>query len=233
MHKEISSLIKKLVSHISLSVFLLIILFVVCLIGFYALVDMVFEDNSYVFDKAVFAWIAPHYSNFTTSLMQAITFFGSQYFLLPANILLILVILLKEKNKWIGIKIAAVAISSTAVMFLLKFILQRQRPDVPLIVKAHGYSFPSGHTFTSLCFFGMLIYIVYKKIKSFILKWVLIGLMILIVLLVGFSRIYLKLHYASDVIAGLCLGTIWLLMAKWLLFKTQKKMDNIKLTPKK
>jgi undecaprenyl-diphosphatase len=226
MHKQIASSVKKLVGKISLSVLLLIILFVTCLIGLYAIVDMVFEDKSYVFDKAVFAWLAPHYNHFNTTLMQAITFFGSQYFLLPANILLVLVVLLKEKDKWIGIKIAAVSISSTAIMFLLKFILQRQRPDVPLIVKAHGYSFPSGHTFTSLCFFGMLIYIVYKKINPPILKWTLNGLMILLVLLIGFSRIYLKLHYASDVIAGLCLGTIWLLMAKWLFIKTQQKAES-------
>ncbi|MEO6406570.1 MAG: phosphatase PAP2 family protein [Ferruginibacter sp.] len=232
MHKQIYSHIKRVVGSTSLSVLLLIILFISCLIGLYALVDMVFEDNSYVFDKAVFAGIAPWYNSFNTSLMQGITFFGSQYFLLPANILLILIVFFKEKNKWNWIKVAAIGISSTAVMFLLKLILQRQRPEVPLIVKAHGYSFPSGHTFTSLCFFGMLIYIVYKKIQQPFIKWLLIALMIMLVLLIGFSRIYLKLHYASDVIAGLCLGTIWLLLAKWLLFKTEKKIESTHVTSK-
>ncbi len=82
-----------------------------------------------------------------------------------------------------------------------------------------------------MCFFGMLMYIVYKKIKQPVIKWILISLMILLVLLVGFSRVYLKLHYASDVIAGFCLGIIWLLLAKWFLFKTQQKTENINITP--
>ncbi|MEO7264222.1 MAG: phosphatase PAP2 family protein [Ferruginibacter sp.] len=226
MHKQIYLHIKKQVLNTSLSVVLLIVLFSICLVGLFALVDMVFEDKSYAFDNRIFAGIDSFHNSQNTSLMQVITFFGSQYFLLPANILLVIIVFLKEKNKWTAVKIAAIAISSTAIMFLLKSILQRQRPEVPLVVKAHGYSFPSGHTFTSLCFFGMLIYIVYKKINNSILKWMLNGLMILLVLLIGFSRIYLKLHYASDVIAGLCLGTIWLLMAKWLLFKTENKIET-------
>lgn len=227
MHKPLLSQSRKLFGKISLSVFILIVLFVACLIGLYAIVDMVFEDKSYLFDEAVFASIASRHNDLTTSIMQGITFFGSQYFLLPANIILILVVFFKEKNRWSWIKIAAISISSTAVMFLLKFILQRQRPLVPLIVKAHGYSFPSGHTFTSLCFFGMLMYIVYQKIKQPVLKWILIILMVFLVLLIGFSRVYLQLHYASDVIAGFCLGIIWLLMAKWLLFKAEQHTDSV------
>ncbi len=223
MHRQIYSQVKKWAGNTSISVLLLIILFTVCLIGLYAIVDMVFEDNSYAFDQNVFAVIAPYYSSSNTTLMQGITFFGSQNFLLPANIILVLVAFLKEKNKWNAIKIAAISISSTAVMFLLKFILQRERPIVPLIVKAHGFSFPSGHSFTSLCFFGMLMYIVYKKIKQPAIRWILIVIMILLVLFVGFSRVYLKLHYASDVIAGFCLGIIWLLLAKWFLFKAEQK----------
>ena len=226
MHKETIALVKKFVGKISLSFVLLIVLFGACLVGLYAVADMVFEDKSPVFDSMVFSRIAPYYNARNNTIMQAITFFGSHNFLLPANILLILVTFFVKKTKWDAVKIAAISISSTGVMFLLKLLLQRERPAVPLIVKAHGYSFPSGHTFTSVCFFGMLIYIVYQKIEKPWLKWLLIIMMAILVLLIGFSRIYLKLHYTSDVIAGLCLGIIWLLLAKWLLFKTQQKTDK-------
>ncbi|MEO7445952.1 MAG: phosphatase PAP2 family protein [Ferruginibacter sp.] len=215
-------LIQRLLGKISLSIVVLIILFIVCLAGLYVLVDMVFEDNNYSFDYAVFNAIEPYYNSTNTAIMEFITFFGSHKFLLPANLLLIGLAFFLGKTHWAAIKIASIAISSTIVLFSLKEILKRERPPVPLLAKAHGYSFPSGHTFTSLSFFGMLIYIVYKNVKSPWLKWSLIVFMSLLTLSVGFSRIYLKLHYASDVVAGICLGVIWLLLAKWILYKAEK-----------
>lgn len=207
---------------LSFQVILLILIFIACCWGLLAIADMVFEDKSLAFDERVFLSINPYYSSSNTAVMKFITFFGSQFFLLPANIILVLTFLLKKTRRTFSLKIASVAITSTAVMFLLKEFLKRERPIVPLISKAHGYSFPSGHTFTSIVFFGMLSYIAYKNIGSRLLKWVAIALCWMLALLVGFSRIYLKLHYASDVIAGILLGIIWLLLAKWLLIKAEK-----------
>ncbi|HKO80981.1 MAG TPA: phosphatase PAP2 family protein, partial [Chitinophagaceae bacterium] len=147
---------------------------------------------------------------------------GSPLFLTTANVVLAGVFLIKKDHRIYSLKIVAVAITSTAVMFLLKIILQRERPLVPLISKVHGYSFPSGHSFSSMVFFGMLAYIIYRNVNHKVLKWILVVSCFLFAILIGFSRIYLKLHYASDVIAGFCLGIIWLLLAKWLLIKTQK-----------
>ncbi len=184
----------------------------------YAVADMVFEDNNPSFDRHVFTSILPYINAANTGMMQVITFFGSAQFLVPANILLILFVLFIKKQQYDALKISAIIIIGTAVLFLLKFLLQRQRPLLPLIAKAHGYSFPSGHSFSSIVFYGMLAYIGYKNIKNNFLKWSLIVLLFMLAGMVGFSRIYLKLHYASDVIAGFSLGIIWLLLAKWILF---------------
>lgn len=211
-----------MIGGLSFSIIILIVLFVICLVGLYALVDMVFEDNNYSFDNAVFGAIVPYYNDTNTSIIKFITFFGSQYFLLPANLLLIALAFFFGKTRWAAIKVSAISISSTIVLFALKAFLKRERPPVPLLAKAHGYSFPSGHAFTSLSFFGMLIYIVYQNVKHPILKWSLIVFMALLVISVGFSRIYLKLHYASDVVAGICLGIIWLLLAKWVLYLAER-----------
>ena len=184
----------------------------------YAVADMVFEDNNPSFDRHVFTSILPYINAANTGMMQVITFFGSAQFLVPANILLILFVLFIKKQQYDALKISAITIIGTAVLFLLKFLLQRQRPLLPLIAKAHGYSFPSGHSFSSIVFYGMLAYIGYKNIKNNFIKWSLIVLLFMLAGMVGFSRIYLKLHYASDVIAGFSLGIIWLLLAKWILF---------------
>ncbi|MEP7164854.1 MAG: phosphatase PAP2 family protein [Ferruginibacter sp.] len=207
---------------LSFQVILLVIIFIICCWGLFAIADMIFEDKNLAFDERVFAAIVPYYNDGNTRLMNFITFFGSHNFLLPANLLLIGIFLFYKKHRAYSLKIASVAITSTAVLFLLKFILKRERPLIPLISKAHGYSFPSGHTISGLVFFGMLAYIIYKTIKNKFLKWALIILMFCFAFLVGFSRVYLKLHYASDVIAGFCIGIIWLLLAKWILIKADK-----------
>ncbi len=197
-------------------------IFATCLLVLYQMADMVFEDKDTAFDDHIFAFIAPYINAGNTAFMQAVTFFGSAQFLLPASVLLIVYVRWIKKQPVDALKIAAVSVTGTAVLFLLKFILQRQRPLAPLIARAHGYSFPSGHSFSSVVFYGMLAYIGYRFIKTNWLKWGLFAALFLFAALIGFSRIYLKLHYASDVVAGFCLGIIWLLLAKWLLFGRAK-----------
>ena len=208
---------------ISLSVLLMIGVFILCLWGLFIVADMIFEDKNFSFDENVFTMIKPWVSPLHTSIMLVITFIGSQNFLLPANLLLIAYYLYFRKNKSRAYKIATISITSVVVMFLMKFFLQRERPLVPLIAKVHGYSFPSGHTFTSVTFYGIIAYLIYRNVKSTILKWTLIVGCIVLVLLVGYSRVYLRLHYASDVIAAFCLGLMWLLLAKWFLVQTDEK----------
>lgn len=208
---------------VSLSVLLMIGVFILCLWGLFIVADMIFEDKNFSFDENVFTMIKPWESPLHTSIMLVITFIGSQNFLLPANLLLIAYYLYFRKNKSRAYKIATISITSVVVMFSMKFFLQRERPLVPLIAKVHGYSFPSGHTFTSVTFYGIIAYLIYRNVKSTILKWTLIVACIVLVLLVGYSRVYLRLHYASDVIAAFCLGLIWLLLAKWFLVQTDEK----------
>lgn len=217
---------------LSLSVLIMIALFFVCLWGLFKVVDIVFEDKSLVFDMHVFDLIAPYVNDTNTRIIEVITFLGSQNFLLPANIILILYFLFGKEKRRTAMQITAISVTSVAVMFLLKLILQRERPMVPLISKVHGYSFPSGHTFTSVVFYGMLAYMAYRNIKSPWLRWLTVVFLIVFIFLVGFSRVYLRLHYASDVIAGFCLGTIWLLLARWLFVKTKgtKLQSNLSST---
>ena len=207
---------------LSFSLLGIIVLFFLCLWGVFAMADMVFEDKNLSFDDRVFDAIGPWVSQTHTNIMLVITFLGSQNFLLPANILLILYYLFIRDNKKTAFHITIISVTSVAVMFGIKFLLQRQRPLVPLISKAHGYSFPSGHTFTSVTFYGILAYIAYRSIKNVFLRWGIILFLLIFVLLVGFSRVYLRLHYASDVIAGFCLGLIWLILAELFLLKTEK-----------
>jgi undecaprenyl-diphosphatase len=113
--------------------------------------------------------------------------------------------------------VPAIALSSLALMFGLKHLFDRNRPLIPLLEEARGLSFPSGHALMSVTFYGLLIYIVFKGFKNKPLKWTLIAMLLALILIIGFSRIYLRVHYASDVIAGFCVGLLWLVICVWVL----------------
>jgi undecaprenyl-diphosphatase len=127
-----------------------------------------------------------------------------------------------KKHRWYSIKVPAIAISSLALMFGLKHLFDRNRPLVPLLEEARGLSFPSGHALMSVTFYGLLIYIVFKGFKNKAFKWTIISLLLLLILTIGFSRIYLRVHYASDVVAGFCVGLLWLVICVWALNKLEK-----------
>ena len=105
-------------------------------------------------------------------------------------------------------------------MLLLKQLFQRKRPLSPLLKAARGLSFPSGHAIMAVTFYGLLIYIVQHNIDINWLKYLVIFLLVVLVLLIGFSRIYLRVHYASDVLGGFIIGLLWLMISlaviKWL-----------------
>lgn len=95
---------------------------------------------------------------------------------------------------------------------LLKEIFQRSRPDIVHLVQAGGYSFPSGHAMIATAFYGMLGYLLWvnlrRKSKP---AWFVILLTFVLVIAIGTSRVYLGVHYPSDIIAGFAAGGVWLL----------------------
>ena len=107
-------------------------------------------------------------------------------------------------------------------MFLLKFFFQRHRPLTPLLSEAKGLSFPSGHAMMSLTFYGLLAYMAWKNVENVATRIILVGGLLLLILCIGLSRIYLRVHYASDVIAGFSLGIMWLVICSYVLNKMEK-----------
>lgn len=178
------------------------------------------KDN---LDFKVFDYVSQFVSDGTTRFMQFVTFFGSHLFLVPANLILIAYFLFIRKHKWYSIKVPAVALSSLFLMFILKMLFNRPRPLVPLLEQVGGLSFPSGHAFMSFSFFGLLIFLAYKYLDNKTLKWSVMVFFFIFILLIGFSRIYLRVHYASDVLAGFSLGFMWLVLSLWILRKLEKK----------
>ena len=171
-------------------------------------------------DMLIFDKIKPRVNVVNNNIMLLITFLGTHLFLIPANLILIFYFLLVKKQNWFSIRVITIAISSLVLMLLLKQLFKRKRPLSPLLKAAKGLSFPSGHAIMAVTFYGLLIYILQHSITIDWLKWAVTFLVIVLIISIGFSRIYLRVHYASDVAAGFIIGLLWLLISlavlKWL-----------------
>ena len=164
------------------------------------------------FDKSVFAVISPMRSETLTGLMIYVSFLGNTSFLIPANIILLIVFVVR-KDKWTAVRVAAIAITSVAIMSFMKRSFGRVRPPDPLIEGVTNYSFPSGHAFMTVAFYGFLISWVLAAERSYQRKIREVALLVILLWLIGFSRVYLRVHYATDVLAGWSVGVIWLLIS--------------------
>ena len=164
-------------------------------------------------DLVIFDRIQPYTSPDKNKLMLFITFLGTHSFLIPANLLLIFYFLFARHQNWFSIRIVTIALSSLVLMFLLKYLFQRKRPLSPLLKAAKGLSFPSGHAIMAVTFYGLLLYILLHTIDIGWLKYLLAAVLVMLIVLIGYSRVYLRVHYASDVLAGFIIGFIWLLIS--------------------
>jgi membrane-associated phospholipid phosphatase len=162
-------------------------------------------------DLKIFDAISPHVSERNNALMLFFTKLGKHQFLIPANLTLIFFYLFVRKHSWFSIRVASIAISSLLLMLALKRLFHRKRPADPLLMKAKGLSFPSGHAIMSVTFYGLIIYILSHEIKNNTIKIPMIATLIAFMQAIGFSRVYLRVHYASDVVSGHLIGLGWLL----------------------
>ena len=185
-----------------------IILFI-CLIGFLALAEDVFNKEIMNGDIIGYKIISTFLiSDFTIPIAKVITNFGGAIFLIVVTIVLFILI----KNKKIRLSIFSNLVIITILNQLLKRILQRPRPTEYRIYEETGYSFPSGHSMISMAFYGYLIYLIYKYVKNKYIKWISIVLLSILICAVGISRIYLGVHYTSDVLGGFLISISYLII---------------------
>ena len=185
-----------------------IVLFI-CLIGFFSLAEDVFNKEIMNGDIVGYKLVSTFLiSDFTTPIAKFITNFGGAIILIGLAFMLFIFI----KNKKIGVSIISNLAIITVLNQLLKIIVQRPRPTEFRIVEESGYSFPSGHSMVSMAFYGYLIYLIYKYVKNKYLKWISIILLSILICFIGISRIYLGVHYTSDVLGGFFISISYLII---------------------
>lgn len=192
---------------------------------FFWMATVVFVEQEKKLDQAAFAFAADLTDPETTDAMYFITFFGSKNFLIFGSLGLALFFLVFEKWRFYSLKIIAISATTTLFNQTMKFLFGRPRPETAFLEQG-GNSFPSGHAMIGGAFWGLLVYLVWTNVRPRWLRWVLCALLALWIFLIGFSRVYLNVHYASDVLAGWAAGIFWLILAIYLLNRLQRRLGR-------
>jgi undecaprenyl-diphosphatase len=171
--------------------------------------ETLFRNSMVLFDDS-FVWLIRYFANpVLDTIMLIITDigFGTSYIVIVAAVFLLLV----YRKRWREMGALAICLAGGAVLsFLLKNLFHRARPDLLHIVQETGYSFPSGHALATMCFYGMAAFLMMRTIPSWRGRLAVITLTLILSVAIGISRIYLGVHYPTDVVAGYAVGSMWL-----------------------
>ena len=180
---------------------------VLVLYGFAWLANEVLEQETQAIDTATLNFLQQFASPQMTLAAHFVSLLGSEVVLVITALLLIV---LAWQRRW-GRAVTLVLVTGGAEVLnnLLKSLFHRTRPEPVIgILAAQQFSFPSGHAMVSAAFYFYLAYVVWRLVHG-VWRWVLVGGLILLVLLIGVSRLYLQAHFLSDVIAGYLAGFLW------------------------
>lgn len=202
--------------------YLIWIILVLGLLLFFYLVRLINANTISVLDNYIYNLIKGFISPKMTPIVKFITEFGNYTVMIPVIILFYLFNKDKSFNRYFTINLVAIFTSN----FIVKNIIRRDRPiDINLIIE-NGFSFPSGHSMVSFAFYGFIIYYVYCSHLSKLGKTIIISILTLLVLMIGLSRIYLGVHYASDVIGGFVLALVYLIIFIKYIYKREKNLKE-------
>ena len=147
---------------------------------------------------------------FLTIFFKTVTALGEWSFVLGVLVLISLFFIIKKKFRY-DLVLWPVTVGGLGTAFVLKEIIHRTRPLEAIIIETSS-SFPSAHAVVSVVFYSFIFYLLAINTKSIFSKYLLISLVFIVPVLLGFSRLYLGVHYLSDVVAGYAIGDIWFLI---------------------
>ncbi|MFD2443793.1 phosphatase PAP2 family protein [Bacillus sp. CGMCC 1.16607] len=196
---------------------------VIALLAFSLLAFMIKANTIVSFDSTIITFIQSFESTTLTSIMKVFTYIGSTRFTigLAIAVLLFLYFVLKHRIELI---LFIVGIIGSAILNKgLKYLFHRARPDLHRLIEISGFSFPSGHSMNAFTVYTLISFLLWRHISSKLGRVLLILISTMMVLLIGISRIYLGVHFPSDVIGGYLASGCWLAIAIWFFQRYQDR----------
>lgn len=176
---------------------------------FAKIAEDVVEGESRAFDTTVLLWIDAHSPDWLYGSMLAVTALGYYWFVIPLLFVATIVFYLKRR-RISAVLLPVATLGGMVLTTVLKVVFERDRPELfESGYTASFYSFPSGHATIAVGFYGTLTLLVAWRLRG-ARRWTVIVFGVLLVLLIGFSRLYLGVHYPTDVLAGYLAAPLWI-----------------------
>jgi undecaprenyl-diphosphatase len=175
-------------------------------------------------DVSITTWVVEHRTGWLTAMFKAFTWLGSTAFLLPFGVVLAAVLCRHERRIWPAVFLGTATIGAVVLYDTIKVTVGRERPAIgQLVSTATGYAFPSGHAAQSIAFGGAVALLVTHRSsrRARVLALAIAGVW---AFFVGASRVYLGVHWTSDVIGGWVLGTVWLAVVARVLTRADRPL---------
>lgn len=177
------------------------------------------------FDTVIREWVYARRSPALNRVVVAITYLGNWQ---TVSLIGIFLLMVKSTRRNMGIPFVIISLSSTGVYKIVKEIFQRPRPELAVrIIEQGGYSFPSGHSMNGIVCFGILIYLIRRYCQNRKLANALTVLLGLLIAAIGCSRIYVGVHFPTDIIGGWSLGAAYLCIAIIVFEKIRGEKDDL------
>lgn len=172
--------------------------------------DVIREELS-VFDSTIYTFLSKYISNNIKFIMQFLSWIAYTPVLIAITVIIYFLFRASRKYSKYWLIIAINLVASDLITEIFKIVFHRDRPDILRLVEVSGYSFPSGHSMVGMSFFGLLFYLFFINLHYY-KRYLVAGIFSLLIFFIGVSRVYLGVHYASDVLAGFCAGLAWLVI---------------------
>ena len=200
----------------------------VSLIGFSSIAILVNGQKLIQFDQGLIASIQGFESPTLTLVMKFFTFIGSFSSVFVISLLAALFLYYVLKHRMELILFGSVIIGTPIINQILKHFFHRARPDLHRLIEVGGYSFPSGHAMNAFAVYGIIAFLLWRHIPSRLGRTFLILISSGFIFMIGTSRIYLGVHYPSDIIGGYFASGFWLSVAIWFFQKYKEKRSERK-----
>lgn len=199
-----------------IAIILLMLLF--CIVAIF-----INTKENLVIDGSIYNIISKMYSNSMTIFFKTVTILGNAKII---GVLCVILLLFNKTRTKLGMHLTIVTALSGILNILLKNAFGRTRPLLEQLVYEDSFSFPSGHSMATATIYSMLIYLSCKYIKNKKTKYIINTILGILIFLIGISRVYLRVHFFTDVLAGWSLGIVITLVYSLILEKISKNKEN-------
>lgn len=202
------------------------VLSLLCAIGFGVMALLVSDHKIASFDDAIITFVQGLESPALTSVMKLFSYLGGGYPVVIVTLITLLVLYKVLHHRRELVLFIGVVAGSALLNQALKSLFQRERPTLYRIIEANGFSFPSGHSMAAFTMYGVLAFLLWRHIPTSLGRATLIVCSTAMITAIGLSRIYLGVHYPSDVFGGFLASGCWLAFSIWFFQRGQERRQS-------